>query len=143
MTTHRFDVGITAIKYKSLIGSIERQRHEASAYFEHGLQPVSETQSNNGRLRVGGRGRPGRNDTGRLGSFRIGTDVFDLEPEEGFEVRRVQPYQASKTYLCPGCNRDLPPGLGHMVAVPLDAPDLRRHWHYGCWQARHRRRPQG
>ncbi|HIF65018.1 MAG TPA: hypothetical protein EYG17_09320 [Acidimicrobiia bacterium] len=73
----------------------------------------------------------------------MGTDLFDLEPEEGFEVRRVQPYQALKPYVCPGCNRDLPPGLGHMVAVPLDAPDLRRHWHYGCWRARHRRRPRG
>ncbi|RZP39931.1 MAG: hypothetical protein EVA19_02610 [Acidimicrobiales bacterium] len=69
--------------------------------------------------------------------------VFDLEPEDGYEVRRIQPYQATKTYLCPGCNRDLPPGLGHMVAIPLDAPDLRRHWHFGCWRARHRRTPRG
>jgi hypothetical protein len=52
------------------------------------------------------------------------------------DVRRVQPYQASKTYLCPGCNRDIPPATGHVVAVPIDAPDLRRHWHHGCW-ARH------
>ena len=113
------------------------------AYCDHGLQPVSKAQSNNGRLLVRDCGYFGRHDTGRLGTFRIGTGLFDLEPEEGFEVRRVQPYQALKTYVCPGCNRDLPPGLGHMVAVPLDAPDLRRHWHYGCWSARHRRRPRG
>ena len=57
------------------------------------------------------------------------------------EVRRVQPYEATKTYVCPGCNRDIRPGEGHLVAVPIDAPDLRRHWHRGCWAARDRRRP--
>jgi hypothetical protein len=57
------------------------------------------------------------------------------------ETRFVQPYEATKTYLCPGCNRDIPPGTGHLVAVPPDAPDLRRHWHRGCWVNRSRRRP--
>ena len=64
-------------------------------------------------------------------------DVMGLE----VEVRRVQPYEATKTYLCPGCNQDIPSGTGHIVAVPVDAPDLRRHWHRGCWTNRHRRRP--
>lgn len=57
------------------------------------------------------------------------------------EVRYVQPYQATKTYRCPGCNQDIRPATHHVVAIPLDAPDLRRHWHRGCWDARHRRRP--
>jgi hypothetical protein len=57
------------------------------------------------------------------------------------EVHRIQPYQAVKRYICPGCNQDIPPGLGHIVAVPRDAPDLRRHWHHGCWVHRGRRRP--
>ena len=57
------------------------------------------------------------------------------------ETRRVQPYEATKTYRCPGCHGEIPPGLGHLVAVPLDAPDLRRHWHHGCWRHRDRRRP--
>ena len=52
------------------------------------------------------------------------------------EVRRVQPYEATKIYVCPGCNRDIPPGLGHYVAIPAEAPDLRRHWHYACWDRR-------
>lgn len=66
----------------------------------------------------------------------------DLDPEGRMvEVRRVQPYEAVKRYVCPGCNQDIPAGTGHLVAVPVDAPDLRRHWHRGCWQARHRRRP--
>lgn len=58
------------------------------------------------------------------------------------EVRRVQPYQALKAYLCPGCNRDIAAGTGHIVAVPLDAADLRRHWHHGCWNNRRTRGPR-
>lgn len=52
------------------------------------------------------------------------------------EVRRMQPYEAVKEYTCPGCNREIPPGMGHTVTVPKDAPDLRRHWHHACWQRR-------
>lgn len=52
------------------------------------------------------------------------------------EVRRVQPYEANKTYVCPGCNRHIVAGQGHYVCVPADAPDLRRHWHYACWDNR-------
>jgi len=52
------------------------------------------------------------------------------------EERFIQPYQATKAYLCPGCHREIPPGLGHVVIVPVEAPDLRRHWHRGCWAGR-------
>lgn len=55
------------------------------------------------------------------------------------EIRRVQPYEAHKDYVCPGCHRDIPVGLGHVVAVPRDAPDLRRHWHHACWRNRAKR----
>ena len=55
------------------------------------------------------------------------------------EVHAVQPYLAYKAYLCPGCNRTIPPGLGHLVIVPREAPDLRRHWHRGCWAQETRR----
>ena len=57
------------------------------------------------------------------------------------EVRLVHPYQATKRYLCPGCNQEIEPGVGHYVVVPPDAPELRRHWHRPCWEARDRRRP--
>jgi hypothetical protein len=56
------------------------------------------------------------------------------------EVRRVQPYQAVKRYLCPGCHGEIAPQLGHYVVVPLDTPEDRRHWHYACWEFRDRRR---
>jgi hypothetical protein len=52
------------------------------------------------------------------------------------EVRHVQPYQAKKPYVCPGCGRTIPAGAGHVVCVPSDAPDLRRHWHRACWADR-------
>jgi hypothetical protein len=52
------------------------------------------------------------------------------------ETRRIQPYQALKSYICPGCEQEIPVGMGHTVAVPTEAPDLRRHWHHVCWQRR-------
>lgn len=67
--------------------------------------------------------------------------MHDADLWEHATVRRIQPYQATKTYLCPGCNQEIPPGTGHVVAVPEEAPDLRRHWHRSCWERRHRRRP--
>ena len=63
--------------------------------------------------------------------------------DDEVEVRRVQPYQARKSYRCPGCDQDIAPGTGHVVVIPKEAPDLRRHWHRGCWDARHRRGPRG
>lgn len=48
-------------------------------------------------------------------------------------VTLIHPYQARKTYLCPGCSGWIEPGVGHVVVVPETAPDLRRHWHRGCW----------
>lgn len=52
------------------------------------------------------------------------------------QTRRVQPYEALKDYTCPGCHNVIPTGMGHTVAVPRDAPDLRRHWHHACWTRR-------
>lgn len=48
-------------------------------------------------------------------------------------VTVVQPYAARKPYLCPGCSSTIQVGEGHLVVIPEDAPDLRRHWHRGCW----------
>lgn len=73
-------------------------------------------------------------------NHRVDTPV---DPVSGLpaELRAIQPYQARKTYVCPGCNQGIPPGSGHLVVVPTEAPDLRRHWHYPCWSKRADRRP--
>ena len=58
-------------------------------------------------------------------------------------VTAVQPYQAVRRYLCPGCEAGIDPGVGHVVVVPELAPDLRRHWHRGCWYREVRSRRRG
>ena len=50
------------------------------------------------------------------------------------EIHRVQPYQALKEYLCPGCNQEIRVGVGHVVVVPLAEPAHRRHWHTPCYE---------
>jgi hypothetical protein len=55
-------------------------------------------------------------------------------------VHPVQPHHARKDYLCPGCEGTIPSGSYHVVAVPRLEPDLRRHWHRGCWFKEQRRR---
>jgi len=60
--------------------------------------------------------------------------------DDGEDVRHVQPYEAVKTYRCPGCDHEIRPGEGHEVVVPRAAPEDRRHWHTGCWRAEQRRR---
>ena len=61
--------------------------------------------------------------------------------DDELDVQKVQPYQARKVYLCPGCNQEIAVGLGHLVVVPRRAPEERRHWHHACWDFRERRRP--
>ena len=59
----------------------------------------------------------------------------------GADVRRVHPSQARKVYVCPGCQQEIAPAVGHVVVVPRASPELRRHWHSSCWAMRDRRRP--
>ncbi len=47
---------------------------------------------------------------------------YDGEVEAGVEVRHVQPYQAEKSYRCPGCDHEIRPGEGHKVVIPNGAP---------------------
>ena len=58
-----------------------------------------------------------------------------------WNVQPVSAAQAQKSYRCPGCGRDIAPGIAHLVAwradgVLGDAADLaaRRHWHESCWR---------
>ncbi|WP_040160441.1 hypothetical protein [Nigerium massiliense] len=58
-------------------------------------------------------------------------------------IKNIPAERAEKRYLCPGCNRDIPVGVAHLVAWP-DEPhigsstglDDRRHWHNACWARR-------
>jgi hypothetical protein len=59
-------------------------------------------------------------------------------------VRPITGAKATKTYRCPGCDHEIPPGTGHVVAWPDDALGSvqdRRHWHTSCWSHRTRRGP--
>lgn len=60
-------------------------------------------------------------------------------------VRRVTGETATRPYLCPGCQQDIPIGVPHVVAWPADGVGGvgdRRHWHSGCWLRRDAR-PSG
>ncbi len=44
-------------------------------------------------------------------------------------------------YRCPGCDHEIRPGVGHVVAWPAEdygTVQDRRHWHTGCWHGRKR-----
>ncbi len=60
----------------------------------------------------------------------------DPSDQADTSVRFVTESEAKKEYTCPGCMRQIFKGQGHVVAVPDSAPDLRRHWHKGCWDTR-------
>ncbi len=47
------------------------------------------------------------------------------------DVRRVS---GDKAYRCPGCDLQIRAGTWHLVVVPHEASDERRHWHEHCWR---------
>lgn len=60
-----------------------------------------------------------------------------------WSVRRLSGQTSQRTYRCPGCHHEIPPGTPHVVVWPEDgmgSVDDRRHWHSACWQARDHRR---
>jgi hypothetical protein len=54
----------------------------------------------------------------------------------GYEIRRIS---SEKAYRCPGCDHPIRPGSWHLVVVPDDVPEERRHWHVECWRRELRR----
>ncbi len=81
-------------------------------------------------------GSPSAGGPGRSGGYG---------PAGDWVVQRVG--GAPKAYRCPGCDQEVPAGVPHVVAWPVEAlaglggPADRRHWHSPCWAARSRRRP--
>jgi hypothetical protein len=72
---------------------------------------------------------------------RHGVEAVGSWADGEWRVRAVSG-SAGKTYRCPGCDHEIRPGTGHLVAWPADgAVDERRHWHTACWRARLRRGP--
>ncbi|GAA2563581.1 hypothetical protein HD598_002612 [Neomicrococcus aestuarii] len=60
-----------------------------------------------------------------------------------WHVVDIPGFRAMKTYICPGCRRDITPGTPHKVAWRSDhwsgeekSAAERRHWHVKCWSAR-------
>lgn len=58
-------------------------------------------------------------------------------------VQTMPAGSAGKTYLCPGCDRQIALGAAQVVVWPRDpsigsasAVEERRHWHTSCWQRR-------
>jgi hypothetical protein len=71
-------------------------------------------------------------------------DRHGLERQETWQgeewVMRPVAGSTGKTYRCPGCDQEIPPGVGHVVAwSEQHGVDDRRHWHRPCWNAKDRR----
>lgn len=54
----------------------------------------------------------------------------------GHDVRSVR---GEREYRCPWCDHAIRPGSQHIVVVPHDDVDARRHWHTECWRKELRR----
>ncbi|HVL32618.1 MAG TPA: ATP/GTP-binding protein [Actinomycetota bacterium] len=65
---------------------------------------------------------------------RLGAPDLILTAPPRWNVRLIQPVKAVKTYRCPGCNQEIRPGVGHVVAWRDGGEDDRRHWHTPCWK---------
>jgi len=89
---------------------------------------------------------PDHDDEGQAERIGRGATRRESGPDGDWLVRTVTGTAASKTYRCPGCDQEVPPGTAHVVAWPGDGagPGLeqRRHWHTACWNARSRRLPR-
>ena len=59
-----------------------------------------------------------------------------VTPSRGADTRGVG---GQKEYRCPGCDHMVRAGIAHLVVVPSDDVDARRHWHTECWKRELRR----
>lgn len=67
----------------------------------------------------------------------MGAEAPEWAAAAGFEVRTSM--GGDKDYRCPGCDHLVRAGTQHLVVVPREAVDERRHWHTECWRSELRR----
>ena len=70
-------------------------------------------------------------------------EIVDPATNQAALCRKVHPFQAAKSYMCPGCGHDIPAGMGHYVVVPHFDAGSRRHWHETCLRRAFERDPKG
>jgi len=97
------------------------------------------------RGRPGGPGGPGGDEGAEAPALRLGPERTESAPDGDWTVRMVPGAASTKSYRCPGCDQEIPPGTAHLVAWPADSrgPADRRHWHHPCWQRRLQRHAPG
>ena len=73
----------------------------------------------------------------------FGPEQIESWPDGDWVIRPVSGAASVKTYRCPGCDQEIPPGMPHLVVWPslTPGPAERRHWHRPCWERRMQRRP--
>ncbi|TFD91984.1 hypothetical protein E3T61_06600 [Cryobacterium lactosi] len=83
----------------------------------------------------------GEDESDDLSRMLAGWRRTEMKRDGVWHVQPISAAQAAKTYLCPGCQLDINPGVAHIVTwrgdgVTGDAADLaaRRHWHLHCWK---------
>ncbi|HMM81769.1 MAG TPA: hypothetical protein PJ998_01210 [Terrimesophilobacter sp.] len=93
------------------------------------------------RPRRGGRSVDRDGDEADLQRALYGTLRTETRRNVLWNVQPLSATAAVKSYVCPGCNLEVPPGLPHIVAWRADgimgeANDVagRRHWHTHCWK---------
>ena len=96
-----------------------------------------------GKTAAGWRQGEGNDEEPDLNRARLGIPQTESAPDGVWAVRSISSNNAQKTYICPGCHRNVPPGLAHLVVWQEDAlfgaeAGLRdrRHWHINCWRGR-------
>ena len=74
---------------------------------------------------------------------RLGIPATEAAPDGVWAVRSISAGNAQKVYACPGCHRQVMPGVAHLVVWQEDALfgteaglRERRHWHNNCWRGR-------
>ena len=76
-----------------------------------------------------------------FGALRAGMRHIEVRHGIEWTVQPIRPERALKIYHCPGCGRDITPGVAHVAVWRADsimgedaALADRRHWHTPCWQ---------